>query len=76
MMRALQPLALAWEQVILSWARRELHPLHPAMPTIVHRLRDRERAPSPLDPADSIVTGACILAALALLAFTLVGWVQ
>lgn len=46
------------------------------MPKIVRRLQDWERSPSPLDPADSLVTGSCILAAIALLAFMLLGWVR
>lgn len=76
MLKHLRPIHHLWEQFILSWAQRELHPMHPVVPTIVRRLRDWERAPSPLDPADSLVTGACILAAIALLAFMLLGWVK
>lgn len=76
MLKHLRPLHRLWEQFILRWARRELPPLHPIMPAIVRRLQDQEHAPSPLDPADSLVTGASILATLALLVFMLLGWVR
>lgn len=72
-MRALRPLTRLYERAILCWALRELHPTHCAVPRIVRRLGDSERAPSPLDPADTITTGACILAALALLGMALAG---
>lgn len=75
-MKYLRPLGRLWEQFILTWARREMHPLHPVMPKIVRRLRDWERAPSPLDPADSLVTGACIVASIVFLLFVAMGWVQ
>jgi hypothetical protein len=72
---ALRPLDWHWERTILEAGLKNLHPMHPAVPKIVRRLADQDRAPSPIDPADSIVTGACILASLALLAFSLAGWV-
>lgn len=74
MIRALRPLHHAWERLILRWALRELHPASRVVPPIVRRLADQDRAPSPLDPADSTVVGACIVASLALLAFALAGW--
>ena len=72
---AIRPLSRMWEVLILKWALRELPPTHSAVPQIVRRLNDRERTPPPMDPADSIVTGACLIAALALLGMCLAGWV-
>jgi hypothetical protein len=74
MTRSLSPLSLLWERFILSAALRNLEPTHPAVPLIVRRLADQEHAPSPLDPADGIVTGACVLAAMFLLGMALLGW--
>lgn len=75
MIRALYPITRGIERCLLLWALRELHPSHPAVPAITVRLAD-DSAPSPMDPADSIVTGACIVAALALLAMSVMGWLD
>lgn len=76
MLKHLHPLNRMWEQFILRWARRELKPTHPVVPAIVRRLRDAERSPSPLDPADSLVTGACVVVAMLFLLFVALGWVK
>lgn len=64
-MTSLRPVLHLIEEATLRYALRKLKPTHPVVPKIVLRLNDRNQ-PSPLDPADSIVTGFCILAALAL----------
>jgi hypothetical protein len=74
MTRSLSPLSMLWERFILSAALRQLEPTHPAVPLIVRRLADQENAPSPMDPADSVVTGACVLAAMFLGGMALLGW--
>ena len=61
---ALHPVPTLWERAILRWALRELHPTHPVVPDIVCRLHASEHTESPMDPADSIVTGASVIAAL------------
>ena len=60
----LRPLNRVWEELILKWAIKELPPMHPAHSKIALRLADWEHAESPMDPADSIVNGACFLAML------------
>lgn len=37
-MRSLLPLWRQWRLFILSWAMKEIHPLHPDVPRIVHEL--------------------------------------
>lgn len=76
MPRSVRPVTTLIERGLLKWALRELKPTHKAVPKIVRRLADAKNAPSPLDPADSIVTGACIAASLALLAMVLAGWIS
>lgn len=71
-MTSLRPVLHLIEEATLRWALRQLKPTHPVVPKIVLRLNDRNQ-PSPLDPADSIVTGASILGMLALLAMGLYG---
>lgn len=70
----MKPLHRLWEEFLLRWARRELPPTHPMLPRILARLSDWQHAPSPLDPADTPVVGACILAVIAVLAFGWLGW--
>ena len=60
----LRPLHRVWEELILKWAIAELPPMHPAHSEIALRLADWEHAESPMDPADSIVVGFCLLAIL------------
>jgi hypothetical protein len=74
MTRSLSPLSMLWERFILSAALRQMNPTNPWVPKIVRRLADQEHAPSPLDPADGIVTGACVLAAMFLGGMALLGW--
>ena len=69
----LRPLHRVWEELILKWAIAELPPMHPAHSEIALRLADFEHAESPMDPADSIVTGACFLGVLFLLAMGFAG---
>ena len=74
-MKPIRPILRLIERAILLWAQRELNPTHPVVPKIVRRLAD-DRAESPMDPADSLVTGACILAAMALLVLVALGVVK
>lgn len=69
-MTSLRPVLHLIEEATLRWALRQLDPTHPVVPKIVLRLNDRNQ-PSPLDPADSIVTGFCIVATLAMGAISL-----
>jgi hypothetical protein len=74
-MNALTPLARLYEQTVLAAALRQLQkrdPMHPHLPKIVNRLAD-QRAPSPMHPADGIVTGASIIGSLLLLALNVLG---
>lgn len=73
---ALRPITHVWERFILTRALKALCPTHPAVPKIVRRLADQERAPSPLHPHDSIVTGASIIASLVLLGMVAAGWIR
>jgi hypothetical protein len=72
---SLSSLAHLYEQTVLAAALRQLQkrdPMHPHLPKIVNRLAD-QRAPSPMHPADGIVTGACVLGTLLLLALAVLG---
>jgi hypothetical protein len=72
---SLSSLSRLYEQTVLAAALRQLqarNPMHPAVPKIVNRLAD-QRAPSPMHPADGIVTGAAILGSLLLLALGVLG---
>lgn len=42
-MRGLLPLYRHWRLFILRWALREIHPLHPDVPDIVHELHYWEK---------------------------------
>lgn len=42
MSRALYPLWRLWLIAFYRWALREIHPLHPDVPYIVHRINDLE----------------------------------
>jgi hypothetical protein len=42
-MRALLPLWRCWRLFILRWALREIDPMHPDLPRIVHELHYWER---------------------------------
>lgn len=74
-MKPIRPILRLIERAILKWAQRELCPSHPVVPKIVRRLAD-DRAESPMDPADSLVTGACILAALVFFGLVALGVVN
>lgn len=73
MKHSLRPLRQLWERSILLWASKVLHPMHPEMPRIVLWLNDSDNAPSPLDPADSLVTAACVIACVFLLIMVALG---
>jgi hypothetical protein len=72
MKRVFHPLLQLCERSVLTAALAQLNPTHPAVPEIVRRLHD-DSAPTPLDPADSIVTGACLLAGVFLIVMVALG---
>ena len=43
-MFGLQPIVHAWKLFFYRWALREINPLHPDLPYIVHRLAELERS--------------------------------